>query len=73
MIYFADAAALGSGTLVGFLLGLLGGGGSIVAVPLLIYVVGLRDTHVAIGTSALAVSANAFANLISHAGEGTVK
>jgi uncharacterized membrane protein YfcA len=73
VIYFADAAALGSGTLVGFLLGLLGGGGSIIAVPLLIYFVGLRDPHVAIGTSALAVSANAFANLISHAGEGTVK
>jgi uncharacterized membrane protein YfcA len=73
VIHFADAAALGSGSLVGFLLGLLGGGGSIVAVPLLIYVVGLRDTHVAIGTSALAVSANAFANLISHAREGTVK
>src|SRR6185312_11542441 len=59
--------------LVGFALGLLGGGGSILAVPLLIYVVGVRDTHVAIGTSALAVSANAFANLIGHARAGTVK
>ena len=68
-----DALAFGSGSLVGFALGLLGGGGSILAVPLLIYVVGLRNTHLAIGTSALAVSANAFANLIPHARAGNVK
>ena len=65
--------SFGSGSLVGFALGLLGGGGSILAVPLLVYVVGVKDTHVAIGTSALAVSVNAFANLISHARAGTVK
>jgi uncharacterized membrane protein YfcA len=69
----ADLLSLGSGGLVGFALGLLGGGGSILAVPLLVYVVGVKDTHVAIGTSALAVSANAFANLIAHARAGTVK
>jgi len=69
----ADLLSLGAGTLVGFALGLLGGGGSILAVPLLVYAVGVKDTHVAIGTSALAVSVNAFANLISHAQAGTVK
>jgi uncharacterized membrane protein YfcA len=37
------------GGLVGFILGLIGGGGSIMATPLLLYVVGLRP-HVAIGT-----------------------
>lgn len=68
-----DILSFGSGTLVGFALGVLGGGGSILAVPLLIYVVGLKDAHVAIGTSALAVSANAFANLIPHARAGNVK
>jgi len=68
-----DILSFGSGTLVGFALGLLGGGGSILAVPLLIYVVGVKDAHVAIGTSALAVSANAFANLIPHARAGNVK
>ena len=68
-----DLLSFGSGGLVGFALGLLGGGGSILAVPLLVYVVGVKDTHVAIGTSALAVSINAFANLISHARAGTVK
>ena len=68
-----DLLSFGSGSLVGFALGLLGGGGSILAVPLLVYVVGIKDAHVAIGTSALAVSVNAFANLISHARAKTVK
>jgi uncharacterized membrane protein YfcA len=65
--------ALLSGSLVGFSLGLIGGGGSILAVPLLLYVVGIVDPHVAIGTSALAVSVNAFVNLIGHWRAGTVK
>lgn len=62
-----------SGSAVGFALGLVGGGGSILAVPLLLYVVGLPSAHLAIGTSALAVSANAFINLAQHARKGTVK
>lgn len=68
-----DVLATGSGSLVGFALGLLGGGGSILAVPLLIYVVGVKSPHMAIGTSALAVSVNAFANLIPHSRAGNVK
>jgi uncharacterized protein len=59
--------ALGSGAMVGFSLGLVGGGGSVLAVPLLLYVVGMPDPHQAIGTSALAVAVNAFANLVPHA------
>ncbi len=65
--------AIGSGSLVGFTLGLIGGGGSIMAVPLLVYVVGVRSPHVAIGTSALAVAASAAANLFGHTRAGTVK
>ena len=61
------------GSLVGFSLGLVGGGGSILAVPLLLYVVGVRDPHVAIGTSALAVGINAVANLMGHWRRGNVK
>ena len=68
-----DLLAVASGSLVGFLLGLLGGGGSILAVPLLLYVVGVPSVHMAIGTSALAVSVNAFASLIGHARAGNVK
>ena len=55
-----------SGGAVGFMLGLIGGGGSILAAPLLLYVVGLAP-HEAIGTGALAVSASAFANFAGHA------
>jgi uncharacterized membrane protein YfcA len=69
----ADLLPVGAGSIVGFALGLLGGGGSILAVPLLIYVVGVRSPHVAIGTSALAVAVNAFANLIAHSRAGNVK
>ena len=50
------AFGLVSGSLVGFSLGLVGGGGSILAVPLLVYVVGVANPHVAIGTSAVAVA-----------------
>ena len=41
--------------------------------PLLLYVVGVHDPHLAIGTSALAVAVNAFANLIPHARAGHVR
>jgi uncharacterized protein len=62
-----------SGSLVGFSLGLVGGGGSILAVPLMVYVVGVPDAHLAIGTSAIAVAANAAVNLSNHARGGTVR
>src|ERR1700716_1077297 len=64
---------LASGALVGFLLGLCGGGGAILAVPLMVYVVGVPDPHLAIGTSAIAVAANAAVNLSNHARCGTVR
>jgi uncharacterized membrane protein YfcA len=65
--------AIGSGSVVGFTLGLVGGGGSIMAVPLLVYVVGVASPHLAIGTSAVAVAVSAAANLIGHARAHTVK
>src|SRR4051812_5790808 len=66
------ALGLASGALVGFSLGLVGGGGSILAVPLMVYVVGVPEPHVAIGTSAIAVAANAAVNLGNHARGGNV-
>ncbi len=62
-----------SGGVVGIVLGLVGGGGSILAVPLLVYVVGVRSPHVAIGTSSVAVAASAAGNLLSHWKNGNVK
>ena len=63
----------GAGDVVGFTLGLVGGGGSILAVPLMVYLVGVRNPHVAIGTSALAVAVNALTGLVNHAQAHTVK
>lgn len=66
------AAAL-SGAVVALLLTLFGGGGSVLATPLLLYIVGVRDAHVAIGTSAAAVAVNAAAGLAAQARAGRVK
>lgn len=73
MIAAVVPLALASGGVVGLVLGLVGGGGSVLAVPLLVYVVGVASPHVAIGTGAVAVAANAFAGLAAHARAGTVK
>lgn len=64
---------LGSGVVVGFVLGLVGGGGSVLAVPLLVNVVGVSSPHVAIGTSAVAVTLNALIGLATNLKRGTVK
>ncbi|CAN5164890.1 sulfite exporter TauE/SafE family protein [soil metagenome] len=69
----ADVATILSGGLVGFILALIGGGGSVLAVPLLVYVVGVASPHVAIGTSAIAVAVSAFANMLSHWRAGNVR
>jgi len=66
-------AGLAAGAAIGLILGLVGGGGSILAVPLLIYVVGVHSTHAAIGTAAVAVSINALTSLAGHARAGRVK
>ncbi len=68
-----DVLAVICGSLVGFILALIGGGGSILATPLLLYVVGMRDPHLVIGTGALAVAVNAFVNLAAHARAGNVR
>jgi uncharacterized protein len=68
----SDFLAVFCGALVGLILGVIGGGGSVLAVPLLVYVVGVKSPHVAIGTSAIAVAMSAFANLIDHARRGHV-
>ena len=65
--------SVASGSMVGFTLGLVGGGGSILAVPLLVYLVGVPSAHIAIGTSAIAVAASAATNLAGHARARTVK
>jgi uncharacterized membrane protein YfcA len=67
------AAAGLSGALIGLLLTVFGGGGSLLATPLLLYFVGVQDPHVAIGTSAAAVAVNAAMGLGAQARAGRVK
>ncbi|RYF94933.1 MAG: sulfite exporter TauE/SafE family protein [Caulobacteraceae bacterium] len=66
-------AALASGAVVGLLLSVFGGGGSVLATPLLLYAVGVDDAHLAIGTSAAAVAVNALGGLAAQARAGRVK
>jgi uncharacterized protein len=72
MIDAPDFLSVLVGVLVGLILGVIGGGGSVLAVPLLVYVVGVKSPHIAIGTSSVAVALSAFANLIDHARRGHV-
>ncbi|MDH6247606.1 sulfite exporter TauE/SafE family protein [Mycobacterium sp. OTB74] len=68
MIALTVAAAV----LVGVTLGVLGGGGSILMVPLLAYVAGM-DAKVAIATSLLVVGTTSAVGAISHARAGRVQ
>src|SRR5262245_29356915 len=68
-----NALAVASGGAVGFSLGMIGGGSSITRCAATALCRRHDDAHVAIGTSALAVSLNAFGNLIGHWRAGNVK
>lgn len=59
------------GLATGALLGLLGGGGSIVAVPIMVYIFGL-DTKSAIGLSLIIVSAASFLAMLVHSSKRSV-
>ncbi|WP_293613369.1 sulfite exporter TauE/SafE family protein [Ponticaulis sp.] len=65
--------ALASGIIIGIFLSTFGGGGSVLAAPLLLYFVGLTDPHLAIGTSALSVAITAFMSMLGHWKGGRVK
>ncbi|UXA18012.1 sulfite exporter TauE/SafE family protein [Mycobacterium sp. SMC-4] len=66
------ALAVGLAVFVGIALGLLGGGGSILTVPLLAYVAGM-DAKQAIATSLLVVGVTSAIGAISHARAGRVQ
>jgi len=66
------ALTVGLALLVGVALGLLGGGGSILTVPLLAYVAGM-DAKQAIATSLLVVGTTSAVAAISHARAGRVQ
>ena len=66
------ALTIALAVLVGVSLGLLGGGGSILTVPLLAYVAGL-DAKEAISTSLLVVGVTSAVGAVSHAWAGRVR
>ena len=66
------ALPIGLAVLVGISLGLLGGGGSILTVPLLAYVTGMEPKH-AIATSLLVVRVTSAIAAITHARAGRVR
>jgi uncharacterized protein len=59
------------GTMIGLLLGLVGGGGSILTVPILVYVIG-QDVHAATATSLVIVGLTALSGVVPHARAGRV-
>lgn len=66
------ALTLALAVVVGMTLGLLGGGGSILMVPLLVYVAGM-DAKEAIATSLLVVGVTSAVGAVSHARAGRVQ
>jgi uncharacterized membrane protein YfcA len=66
------ALAVALAVVVGLTLGMLGGGGSILTVPLLVYVAGL-DAKAAIATSLLVVGVTSAVGAVSHARAGRVR
>ncbi|MFF4697923.1 sulfite exporter TauE/SafE family protein [Streptomyces chattanoogensis] len=68
----AVAAALPCGLLVGVLLGALGGGGSILAVPALVYLLG-QSPHEATAGALIVVAVGAVTGLACHARAGRVR
>ena len=66
------ALAIPIGLLIGLSLGALGGGGSILAVPALVYLLG-QDTHAATTGSLLIVGITALAGMAAHHRAGRVR
>ncbi|MGM1030449.1 MAG: sulfite exporter TauE/SafE family protein [Actinomycetota bacterium] len=72
MTTLAVAATLGLALLVGVSLGLLGGGGAILTVPILTAVAGV-ETRAAIASSLLVVGVTSAVSLVRHARAGRVR
>ncbi|GAA2683726.1 sulfite exporter TauE/SafE family protein [Streptomyces lunalinharesii] len=66
------ATALPCGLLIGLLLGALGGGGSVLAVPALVYLMG-QSPHAATAGALVVVAVGAVSGLLCHARAGRVR
>ena len=63
---------IAAGMVVGLIMGLLGGGGTVVLLPVLVYGVGM-STHEAIATSLVVVGLGAGAATLEHGRAGRVR
>ncbi len=72
MTLTADGLAILLGGLIGLCYGVIGAGGSILAVPLLVYLLGM-EPHLAIGTDTVAATLSALWTLVGHARAGAVR
>jgi uncharacterized protein len=66
------AVVLGLSVFIGIALGLLGGGGSILTVPILVYAAGIEAKE-AIAMSLLVVGVTSAAGVVAHARSGRVR
>lgn len=71
MVSFSILTMVACGLIIGLMLGLTGGGGSILTVPLLVYVVGF-DAKIAIATSLLVVGLAGLAGVLAQSRAGNV-
>ncbi len=62
---------IGLGFVIGLMLGLMGGGGSILTVPALVYLVG-QNPRAAVTASLVIVGANSFSGMLFHRKQGTL-
>jgi uncharacterized membrane protein YfcA len=67
-----SALAIVAGVVIGLTLGALGGGGSILTVPVLVYLLG-QDSHTATTGSLVIVGVTALAGALAHLREGRVR
>lgn len=67
-----NLVAIGAGFFIGLILSLAGGGGSALAIPVMIYVVGLKNIQLAMGTTVVAIAVTTWISVIPHAVRRTI-
>ncbi len=65
--------AIGSGFFIGVLLSLAGGGGSALAIPIMMYVIGVKNPRIAMGTTIVAIALTALVGAVPHTIRKSIK